>query len=477
MENQTLDQDAVNLAKAIRQSESGGNFGAKGESGEVGGYQFTHDTWNESAPKYGINVPIDKATPEQQNAVAYNRIKAWKDAGYDVTQIASMWNAGAGEPNAYKGKFEQTTKTHNAGDPSSGTNSFGAHYDVPKYVESVGKAYLAIKGGGQPSIDPNNPSSVQPAQAPTQTPAPQPQGLGQELMGRTNDAGNAIQDTLKGKINPVSGVLQTVGAVAGGIGDIVNKGLELVPGVKQLEGLLGKGIGALAKTTAGQHVTKAIQDFSTAHPELSADIGAGFNIVTAIPILKGLGVVKNLAMDSVSIALKDVAEKGAFSDLVKLAPNVEKATIKDAIAQRLIPDISSDVNGVTLSSTSAMEKTANLIQQGKNVPALTKIYDLLDTVDGKTIPHSLTHKAVVEGASSGVGATVGGMLGNPLAGGLVGHYAKGAVEKGVGKLTRKSIGQGVLKRTAQDATRQTIKGASKKVGGMVGGTALQKVTK
>ena len=63
---QQLDQDAVNLAKAIRQTESGGNFNARGKSGEFGAYQFTEPTWNAYASKYGINVPLEKATREQQ---------------------------------------------------------------------------------------------------------------------------------------------------------------------------------------------------------------------------------------------------------------------------------------------------------------------------------------------------------------------------------------------------------------------------
>ncbi len=156
----TLDPTVVNLAKAIRQTESGGDFSAKGKSGEHGAYQFTPDTWNAEANKYGINVPIEKATPEQQNAVAYNKIKEWKDSGKDVTQIASMWNAGEGEPNAYTGKFGSNAGSHKAGDPSKGTNKFGAKYDVPAYAKSVSEAYLKLKNGEQVGADPNNPSSI-----------------------------------------------------------------------------------------------------------------------------------------------------------------------------------------------------------------------------------------------------------------------------------------------------------------------------
>jgi len=159
---ETLDKDVINIAKAIRQSESGGDFKAKGKSGEYGAYQFTPDTWKAQASKYGITVPIEQATPQQQNEVAYRKIKEWKDSGKNVGQVASMWNAGEAEPDAYTGKFGVTTKTHKAGDPSVGVNKFGAKYDVPAYAKSVATAYQTLKRGGQAGMDPKNPSAVQP---------------------------------------------------------------------------------------------------------------------------------------------------------------------------------------------------------------------------------------------------------------------------------------------------------------------------
>lgn len=144
-QNQTnptaLDQDAVNMAKAIRQSESGGNFAARGKSGEYGAYQFTPSTWNNLSQKYlGQPVDLEKSTPEQQNEVAYRQIKDWKDKGYNVGQVASMWNAGEGEPEAYTGKFSN-------GQSSIGKNDKGVAFDVPKYVQSVAETYQNIKTG------------------------------------------------------------------------------------------------------------------------------------------------------------------------------------------------------------------------------------------------------------------------------------------------------------------------------------------
>lgn len=364
----SLDPQAVMLAKAIRQTESGGNFTAQGKSGEYGAYQYTEPTWQKDAMAAGVNVPLKQATPEQQNQVAYTTVKKWKDAGYNPGQIASMWNAGEGKPDAYL-------------QGNAGVNKYGVKYDTAAYAKSVAMAYQTLKQGGQVQVDPNNPSSVAPATgynpkpysnpgqidysgSPTTPPAavtssPDANTLGGQLAHRIDDASSAVTEAgggvskiLQGNFGGIkdvaSGALQTVGAAAGGIGDIVNKGLEFIPGVKQVENLIGQGAGALLSTPGGKSVAKSIQDFSTQHPELSKDIGAGFNIITAIPILRGLGVVKNVALDGVSQALKGVAEKSAQNGLTKVVSTTiggRKAlasspdAIKTLIDERALPDI------------------------------------------------------------------------------------------------------------------------------------------
>ena len=156
-----LDQQAVTLAKAIRQTESGGNFQARGKSGEFGAYQFTEPTWKNYASQYGINVPLEQATPQQQNEVAYKKIKEWKDKGYNVGQIASMWNAGDGEPEAYKGTFSNGQPSVRKGVPGK------VDFSVPDYAHSVANTYQQFKQGNTNPIITPNPSSVE-----------QPTGLG-----------------------------------------------------------------------------------------------------------------------------------------------------------------------------------------------------------------------------------------------------------------------------------------------------------
>ncbi len=130
-----MDADVVLLAKAIRQHESGNRAQLPGEGAEVGGaslYQYTHGTWKGVAKKYlgDENAPL---TRENENKATYLRLLDWKKKGYNPAQIASMWNAGEGKPNAYAENWR-------------GVNKWGVKYDTPAYVEKVYSTYKGLKG-------------------------------------------------------------------------------------------------------------------------------------------------------------------------------------------------------------------------------------------------------------------------------------------------------------------------------------------
>ena len=231
-----------------------------------------------------------------------------------------------------------------------------------------------------------------------ETQKPQEQGLGQELIGRTQQAGQAISNTISGKINPVSGVIQSVGAGAGAIGDVIGAGLELIPGVKQLEGLLGQGVGKLAQTSIGQSVSKSIQSFSQEHPEISADIGAGFDIITAIPILKGLGVLKNIGADAISQGLKSIVVKGFAKDLAesattKTAQRLFSQDIVDtAIKEGVVPDLITQGGKTRLSTTTAKEalgNSINKIDEQVLQPALKGVQGVFPIEDVKAMANDI----------------------------------------------------------------------------------------
>jgi len=129
-----LDPTIVNFAKSIKRAETGqgDTYNHKGDSGEFGAYQFMPDTYKAYAKKYvgDENAP---PTKENQNKIAYSFIKEKKDAGFNPAQIASMWNAGEGKPNAYKENWR-------------GVNEHGVKYDTPAYVQRVSQYYEEMKG-------------------------------------------------------------------------------------------------------------------------------------------------------------------------------------------------------------------------------------------------------------------------------------------------------------------------------------------
>jgi len=123
-----LDTQVLNLAKSIRRAETGTStnpYQAKGASGESGGYQFMPNTWKQWAGQH-LGNPNAEMSVENQNKVAYNQIKGWKDQGYNPAQIASLWNSG--NPEAYRNGLQ-------------GTNQQGVAYDVPAYVAKVSQYY------------------------------------------------------------------------------------------------------------------------------------------------------------------------------------------------------------------------------------------------------------------------------------------------------------------------------------------------
>jgi hypothetical protein len=135
-QQEALDQSVVNMAKAIRKVESGGNYSVRGGSGEYGAYQYTPGTWNSDVLKFtGKSVPLEQADKLLQNEVAYKKLKTLKDKGYNVAQVAAVWNSG--QPD-WEGKV--------------GVNKFGVKYDVPGYVNKVAKEYQSLKATSTPQM-------------------------------------------------------------------------------------------------------------------------------------------------------------------------------------------------------------------------------------------------------------------------------------------------------------------------------------
>lgn len=176
-----IDPDVQSFTKAIAMQEGGGSFlpyDAKGKSGETGRYQFMPDTWSNYAQQVlgNANAPMTSAN---QNQVAYSTFKKWKDAGYSYAEMASMWNAGEGHPDAYK--------TGNVG-----INGEGVGYDTPTYVKNVQKYAQQLDKQQAPGY-------VQPP----------------------DDSGSSLSDTPATGDSAPEGLLQKAGDVAKGVGNFL----------------------------------------------------------------------------------------------------------------------------------------------------------------------------------------------------------------------------------------------------------------
>lgn len=136
-----MDQDVINLAKAIRQKESNGNFDAVGDNGTSrGAYQWQAATWKGHA-KQILGDENAQMTRDNQQAVAYGMMKTWKDQGLNPAQIAAKWNSGSEK--GWENKVGTTT-----------INGKPITYNVPQYVKDVTDTYHKFKLETQPAVQP-----------------------------------------------------------------------------------------------------------------------------------------------------------------------------------------------------------------------------------------------------------------------------------------------------------------------------------
>lgn len=161
-----MDTGAVNLARAIRKQESGGDYNKSGDSGSsLGAYQWNNQPNGKSVPLQKGEIPSNfKSTakevgldendfsPTNQDMVAYRKIKKLKDEGNNVVDIAAIWNGGSKE-----------RQDPNYVTPSGLPSQKKGVYDVPGYAKAVNNYYQDLKSkteGGQVQADAQNPSSI-----------------------------------------------------------------------------------------------------------------------------------------------------------------------------------------------------------------------------------------------------------------------------------------------------------------------------
>lgn len=407
-----LDPKVVKVMRAIRKIESNDNYSAIGDNGaSAGGYQWNNGktpipeggvpiNFQNQAKTYGLD-PSD-FSPANQNKVAYAHIKALKDQGRQPEEIAAIWN-GAHEEG---GKMVYNAPEYGNKFRAALSGAPGADYN-PKPFSRPG--YTSQSIAPQIPISQNQPivQNVQESE------------LGKQLIKRTGDIGTAVKETMSGKINPVSGVIQTLGGVAGAGGDIVNAAIENIPVVgdiyKGINKFIGLGAEKFFGTPAGQSVAKSLNDFSTKHPELSRDIGAGINIATAIPILKGLGAVADIGMNATAKTLKGASEKAVYTSLENVAKKgsfktatkvLEKnpTLFKDMVQNKVLPDIENGKYVIDEAKQGTWDNINGLETQIKshieNKSGIANPQKIIDTTVAKMPNSGLTGFELIDNAKS-----------------------------------------------------------------------------
>lgn len=172
------------IAKGIAYQENGGKLGPPraGKTGELKSiYQFTPGTWKIYA-KEVLNDPNAELTADNETKVVVHKVQKWLDQGRTAKQIASMWNAGEDDPDAWTGKFSN-------GNSSIGVNQkYGVRFNVPKYAQGVEKfAREFYKKDFEPQMGGKTPQStpvqnVEKAAATYRPPSPQGGLFGGLLM-------------------------------------------------------------------------------------------------------------------------------------------------------------------------------------------------------------------------------------------------------------------------------------------------------
>ena len=248
---------------------------------------------------------------------------------------------------------------------------------------------------------------------------PTSQGLLGELGQRASNIGDIRQKFQAGQINPVSGTLQIAGNLAGGINDIVgagiglaNKGLRLIPGVGKVEDAamsgISKGISSAASTPVGQAVVKAGKDFSESHPEATANLKAGANVLGTATMFSGLGAAKEAAAN---ILGKDVLQSVAEDIGPELTAKAgAKAIAKGGTTKSLIRGV---IKPVISDSEIADAKVV-----ADNVPEFNKlktfsdkvnatrnaVYDMSDKLKQDVIAGGKDQKYSIKGLTSRINA-------------------------------------------------------------------------
>lgn len=297
MEN-NIDPVAQTLTHAIAMQEGGGKLldythpsgdMPNAPAGTAGGrYQFMPNTWKAYAGEV-LKDPNAPMTPENQNKVAYTKIKGFLDSGKTPAQAASMWNAGEGAPDAWKpGTVQKVGDTPTyvknvqkyAQQLSSAPTQQNVSANITPPAQTVtpaaqGKNSIGYTPPAPPSLDTNVPPPEEP----------------KSFMQKAGDVIGSVGNFLFPAVGDVSNLMQgkntkTPLQIAGDVGLSV---LPFIPGLGEvgLAGKVAEGAGLATKIAASPVARGALAGYGAG---VSSNLAEGQNVGEALtPNLSNIG--------------------------------------------------------------------------------------------------------------------------------------------------------------------------------------------
>lgn len=176
-------------------------------------------------------------------------------------------------------------------------------------VASTRPSLDAIYGAQQPSNNGFTPQS-----------STQPTTLGQDIGGAISNTfvkpfADRFSNIDYNNQGIMSNVLQTGGALAGGLVDVAGKALlegakVLTPKpVENFVGDVASGISTGISNAIPEETKQALSDWATQHPEAAANLGAIVDIASIIPTGKGISTIKNVVIKPTAQDLTKVTER------------------------------------------------------------------------------------------------------------------------------------------------------------------------
>jgi len=215
--------------------------------------------------------------------------------------------------------------------------------------------------------------------APTASPkTPAPAGFVQsvrESFGKRQEQVEKAADLYGGKEQTLGeSALQTGGAAVGLLGDIAFQGIRAIT-PKPIRQALAGATEAVVKAAPVQAGIQKAQEFSEAHPRAARNIGAAFDVASAIPPVKGVGLGLQGVAKGVQTGIRgaeavaDVAKVG----LKAVEKGIEAAKSTGGILRRGAEKTAQFVEQAPMRLKTAAEKAAEeSVQLAKAAPEVRK---------------------------------------------------------------------------------------------------------